>query len=182
MPEVWILGSSDYGAQVAAHFGLPYCFAHFITDGDGAAEALDIYRETYRPSPRHPAPHAAVAVWALAADTQREAERLFTSRALWRLGRDRGSYTALPTVEEAAAYPYSDREKARLAQIRNRAIYGTGAAVMAKLDSLAAELGAAEIAVITAVADKAARRRSYTLLAEAARLRPARDGTALAAE
>ena len=44
VPEVWILGSSSYGAQVAAHFGLPYCFAHFITDGEGAAEALDIYR------------------------------------------------------------------------------------------------------------------------------------------
>ncbi len=182
VPEVWVLGSSAYGAQVAAHFGLPYCFAHFITDGDGAAEALDIYREHYRPSSRHPAPHAAVALWALAADTQGEAERLFTSRALWRLGRDRGSYTTLPTIEDAIAYPYSDRDKARLDQIRNRAIYGTGEAVMAKIGSLAAELDAAEIAVITSVADKVARRRSYTLLAEAAQLRPARYGTALAAE
>src|SRR3954467_11380558 len=52
VPEVWMLGSSDYGAQVAAHFGLPYCFAHFITDGQGAAEAMDIYRRTFRPSAR----------------------------------------------------------------------------------------------------------------------------------
>ena len=44
VPETWILGSSDYGAQVAAHFGLPYCFAHFITDGQGCAEAIALYR------------------------------------------------------------------------------------------------------------------------------------------
>jgi luciferase family oxidoreductase group 1 len=180
-PEVWILGSSDYGAQVAAYFGLPYCFAHFITDGEGAAQALDIYRETYRPSERHPAPHAAIAVWALAADTEVEAERLFSSRALWRLGRDRGVYSALPTVEEALAYPYSEREQERVARIRARALCGTGKVVMERIASLAAELGAAEVAVITTVADKAARRRSYTLLAEAAGLRPANDH-ALAAD
>ena len=182
MPEVWILGSSSYGAQVAAHFGLPYCFAHFITDGEGAAEALDIYRDLYRPSPRHPAPHVAIAVWALAADTDTEAERLFSSRALWRLGRDRGSYSALPTVADALEYPYSDRERARVAEIRAHALCGTGAAVMAQIEALAAGLGAAEAAIITTVADKQARRRSYTLLAEAAQLRPASDGTALAAD
>ena len=49
MPEVWILGSSDYGAQVAAYFGLPFCFAHFITDGRGVEQALGVYREGYRP-------------------------------------------------------------------------------------------------------------------------------------
>src|SRR5215210_1727145 len=49
-PEVWILGSSDYGAQVAAYFGLPYCFAHFITDGSGADQAFALYRQNYRPS------------------------------------------------------------------------------------------------------------------------------------
>jgi luciferase family oxidoreductase group 1 len=173
-PEVWILGSSAYGAQVAAHFGLPYCFAHFITDGEGAAEAMDIYRDSYRPSELHPAPHAALAVWALAADTEAEAERLFASRALWRLGRDRGHYAALPTVEEAATYSYSDRERARIAQIKARALWGTGASVMQRIAALAAETGVDEVAIITTVAEKAARQRSYTLLAEAAELvRPA---------
>jgi luciferase family oxidoreductase group 1 len=180
-PEVWILGSSDYGAQVAAHFGLPYCFAHFITDGEGAAEAMALYRETYRPSERHPAPHGAIAVWALVADTNAEAERLFASRALWRLGRDRGNYTALPTVEEAAAYPYSERDLARIAQIKARALWGTGSSVMARIEALATECGVRDVAVITTVAEKEARRRSYTLLAEEARLRAAGD-VSLAAE
>ena len=49
VPEAWILGSSDYGAQVAAHFGLPYCFAHFITDGQGCADAIGLYREDVPP-------------------------------------------------------------------------------------------------------------------------------------
>jgi luciferase family oxidoreductase group 1 len=166
-PQVWVLGSSSYGAQVAAHFGLPYCFAHFITDGEGAAEAMDIYRHSYRPSERNPTPHGAVAVWALAAETQAEADRLFTSRGLWRLGRDRGHYAALPTVEEAEAYPYSDRELARVQQVRQRALCGTAPDVLARISALAAELGVSEVAVNTTVADKAARQRSYTLLAEA---------------
>ena len=180
-PEVWILGSSAYGAQVAAHFGLPYCFAHFITDGDGAAEAMELYRAHYRPSARPPAPHGAVAVWALAAPTEAEADRLFASRALWRLGRDRGHYAPLPTVEEAEAYPYSGRERDRVAQIRARALCGTADQVIGAIDALCDRLGAKEAAVITTVADALARRRSYTLLAEAARLRPA-DDVALAAE
>ncbi len=175
VPEVWILGSSNYGAQVAAHFGLPYCFAHFITDGEGAAEALDFYRESFRPSARLPTPHAAVAVWALAASTEAEADRLFASRALWRLGRDRGHYAALPTLDDAASYPYSEHDRARVAAIRARALCGTGPAVMAELEALAASLEAAEVAVITTVADKQARRRSYELLAAAARLAPADD-------
>ncbi len=58
LPEVWMLGSSDYGPQVAAYFGLPFCFAHFITDGRGVEQAMALYREGYRPSERHPTPHA----------------------------------------------------------------------------------------------------------------------------
>ena len=56
--EIWILGSSDYGAQLAAHFGLPYAFAYFFTDGQGVERALELYRSLYRPSERHPRPQA----------------------------------------------------------------------------------------------------------------------------
>ena len=55
-PEIWILGSSDYGAQLAAHFGLPYAFAYFFTDGQGAEVAMDLYRQRFQPSERHPRP------------------------------------------------------------------------------------------------------------------------------
>lgn len=164
-PEVWILGSSDYGAQVAAYFGLPFCFAHFITDGAGAAEALRLYREGYRPSAAHPEPWAGVCVWAMTAETQAEAAWHFRSRELWRLGRDRGVFTALPSPEEAAAYAYSDAEKARLERLRARALYGTPDVVGGRLRALAQELGVQEAAVLTTLHDPEARRRSYALLA-----------------
>ena len=166
-PEPWILGSSDYGAQIAAYFGLPYCFAHFITDGRGAAEALGVYRRTFRPSPQLAAPHAAIAVWALAAETEAKADRLFASRGLWRLGRDRGVYTALPSLEEADAYDYTEAERARIARMRETALVGTGERVAARLQATASELDVDEVAVLTTAHDPAARAHSYTLLARA---------------
>ena len=177
VPETWILGSSDYGAQVAAHFGLPYCFAHFITDGAGAAEALEVYRQTYRPSAAHPEPYAALCVWGMMADTEAEAEYLFTSRAMWRLGRDRGVYTALPSPEEAAVHPFSEAEAARMARMRRTAIYGTPAKVGTQLREMATALGVAEVAVLTTLHDPAARRRSYELLAAEFGLSAAGAGT-----
>ena len=166
-PEVWLLGSSDFGGQVAAHFGTPFCFAHFITDGEGCAEALGLYRELYRPSPRHPAPWSSVCVWALAAETEAEAERLFSSRALARLWRDKGVFAPLPSPEEAAAYDYSAGDRARLERIRARAIWGTPDVVAGRLRALAGELGVDELAVLSTCHDPAARRRSYGLMAEA---------------
>jgi luciferase family oxidoreductase group 1 len=173
-PEVWILGSSDYGAQVAAYFGLPFCFAHFITDGRGVEQALALYRDGYRPSARHPAPHAGICVWAMAAETPEEAARLFTSREMWRLGRDRGVFTALPSPEEAAAYTYSDGERVRIERLRARALYGTPDVVGARLRELGEAHGVEEIAVLTTLHDPEARRRSYTLLAKECGLEPVR--------
>ncbi len=180
VPEAWILGSSDYGAQVAAHFGLPYCFAHFITDGAGAAEAISLYRETFRPSARHPAPHASVCVWAVAADSAAAAERLYSSRALWRLHRDRGVFVAMPSPEEAEAHPWTEAERARADKLRARAFVGTGEEVAARLQRLADELGVQEVAVLSTAHDPAARRRSYALLAESFGLRA--EDVALAAD
>lgn len=165
-PEVWVLGSSDYGAQVAAYFGLPYCFAHFITDGRGAEQAMALYRDGFRPG-RIAAPHGALCVWALAAETEAEAWRLFRSREIWRLGRDRGVFAPLPSPEEAAAHSLSPAEETRVAQLRARAICGAPEQVAEKLRSLAAVHGVAEIAILTTVHDPAARRRSYALIAEA---------------
>jgi luciferase family oxidoreductase group 1 len=173
VPEVWMLGSSDYGARVAAYFGLPYCFAHFITDGRGAAEALELYRRNYRPSARHPEPVAALCVFALAAETEDEAERLFSSRALWRLYRDRGQFPALPSPEEAAAYPYSEGDRARIERMRSRMFFGTAERVAEMLAAVARDLNVEEIAVLTTVHDPAARRRSYALLAREFLLVPA---------
>ena len=165
-PQVWVLGSSDYGAQVAAWFGLPYCYAYFFTEGQGAAEALSLYRDTYRPSPANPHPYSAIAVFALAAGTQAEAERLFASREVWRAERERGRFVPLPSPEEAAGYPFTDAERARNAAIRERSAYGTPDVVRARLEGIARMHGVDEIALVTAVHDAGARRRSFHYIAE----------------
>ena len=165
VPEPWILGSSTYGAQVAAHFGLPHCFAWFISDGHGAAQALDIYRTGYRPSERFPQPIGAVCVWAICGETMAEAERLFSSRALARIWRDRGVFAALPSPEEAAAYSYSNAEKLRMERLREESIWGTPDIVAGRLQALADELQVEEMVVLSTAHDPAARRRSYSLLA-----------------
>jgi luciferase family oxidoreductase group 1 len=166
-PEIWVLGSSDYGAQVAAYFGLPYCFAYFFSDGQGAERALQIYRETYRPSARHPNPHSAVTVWAFAGETQEQADFYYQSRALARLMRDRGQYIALPSPETAAAFQVSDIERAQMARVKERAFSGTAPDVAGRIRSLAKELLVDEMVITTTAYDPAARRLSYTLLARA---------------
>jgi luciferase family oxidoreductase group 1 len=164
-PELWILGSSNYGAQVGAYFGLPYCFAHFITDGQGAKEALDLYRDTYQPSLRFPKPQAVLCVWALAAETEDEARRLFWPRAKWKLYRDRGAIPPLERAADAAAHPYTPEELSRIDSIRKASFVGSAATVAQRLLALAHECQIEEIAVLTWSDDPAARRRSYALLA-----------------
>jgi luciferase family oxidoreductase group 1 len=165
VPEAWILGSSNYGAQVGAFFGLPYCFAWFFTDGRGAPEALATYRQQYRPSARHPAPHSSICVWVLAAETRAEAERLFLPRALWRVLRDRNILLPLPTPEEAAAYDLAGVERAKIERMTERAFIGTAAEIAPRLRTLAAELAVDELVIVTWSHDPEARRRSYELLA-----------------
>ena len=171
-PAIWILGSSDYGAQVAAYFGLPFCYAHFIGDGRGAEQAFAMFRDGYRPSADNPVPHAAICVWAMAAETQEEAAYLFRSREMWRLNRDRGLFSALGSPEEAAAQTLSDGDQARLDRLRARSFYGTPDVVAGKLRALAAEYGVEEVAILTTLHDPEARRRSYTLLAKEFGLTP----------
>jgi luciferase family oxidoreductase group 1 len=169
-PQVWILGSSDYGAQVAAYFGLPYCFAHFISD-QGSEQITTMYRDGFRPQPGVPgrlaAPHAALGVFALTAETEAEAWRLYKSRELWRLYRDTGRFPPLPSVAEAEAYPFSPAERAHLDPLRAKALVGAPEQVRAKLAALAAAHGVQEVAVLTPCHDQAARQTSYRLLAEA---------------
>ena len=172
-PELWILGSSDYGAQLAAHFGLPYAFAYFFTDGLGVEQALDLYRRNYRPSERYPTPQATICVWALVAETEAEARRLALSREHSRVLRDIGVREALVTPEEAAAYPYTAAQQMKIESMRRKAFVGTGEQVREKLTALARELDLDELVVVTWSHDPAARHRSYELLAQAFGLQPA---------
>ena len=164
-PELWILGSSDYGAQLAAHFGLPYAFAYFFSDGQGADQALELYRRNYRPSERYPKPQPTICVWALAADTEAEAWHLLKTREHWRVGFQYGKREALIPPDEAAALPYTPAELGVIEALRRKAFVGTGTQVAQRLRELAAGLQLDELVVVTWTYEAAARRRSYELLA-----------------
>ena len=166
-PEIWVLGSSDYGAQLAAHLGLPYAFAYFFTDGLGVEQALSLYRQLYRPSERHPRPEATICVWALVAESKEAAQQHALSRERWRLDRQRGVLGALQEPEAIAARGYTPDEWPAVLATRRRALVGTAEQVAAKMHALAAELALDEIVVNTWAHDPAVRRRSYALLAEA---------------
>jgi luciferase family oxidoreductase group 1 len=165
-PQIWILGSSDYGAQLAAHFGLPYAYAYFFTDGRGTAEALALYRRHFRASADHPQPVATICVWALAADTEAEARRLLQTREHWRVGFEKGLRTPLVSPEAAATHRYSEAEQSTIQRLREQAIVGTAHQVASKLEHLAAAFGLDEIVINTWTHDPAARHRSYELIAQ----------------
>lgn len=164
-PNVWMLGSSDYGAQLAAHLSLPYAFAYFITDGQGADQAMHLYRNNFRPSEARPKPEAVICVWALAADTEEEAWRLFESRARWKMDRNLGRIDAILPPEKALR-DYSAGEQRALTELKVNALVGTAKKVVSKLRALAERLQIEEIVVITWTHDPVAQARSYELLAQ----------------
>jgi luciferase family oxidoreductase group 1 len=166
-PELWILGSSAYGAQVAAYFGLPYSFAWFFAESEMGAQALKLYRENYKPSARHPEPRSGICVWALAAETHEEAQYHYTSRARWQLYRDRGLHLVFESPEDAMAASYNEREEARIAELRKSAFVGTGPEVAERTHELADRLGVDEVAIVTWAHSQQARRDSYSELAKA---------------
>ena len=164
-PELWILGSSDYGAQLAAHFGLPYAFAYFFTDGKGTETALHLYRSLYKPSARHPAPQATLCVWALAADTDDEALHHALPRDRWRVDRMRGVFGALQAPADVAARAFAADELPTVEAMRRKAFVGSAARVGTMLRALAQQFALDEIVINTWAHDPAVRRHSYALLA-----------------
>ncbi len=172
-PEVWLLGSSDQSALVAAHLGTAFSFAHFIND-EGGAEVARAYAREFRPSALLAAPRTSVAVFVVCADTEAEALRLAQSRDLFIVRLYAGRSGRYPSVEEAEAYPYTPHERAIVAHARRRTIAGAPEQARDRLLALAAEYGAEELVVVTITHDGKARLRSYELLAQAFGLEEAR--------
>lgn len=165
-PELWVLGSSDYGAQLAAQLGLPYAFAYFFTDGQGAEQAIDAYRQLYRGSERHPLASPTLCVWALAADTEAEARHHALSRERWRVDRARGVLRPLPSPDVVAERGFTADEMLTVVPMRERGFVGSAAQVAQKLRALAERFELGELVVNCWAHDPAVRRRSYELLAE----------------
>jgi luciferase family oxidoreductase group 1 len=175
-PEVWLLGSSDYSAGLAAELGLPFAFAHFIS-GDATA-VTRMYRRHFRASARLPEPRVILCVAAIAAQTPEEAEVLARTIDLWRLRIRRGIDLPIPSRDEALAFPYSEYDREEIAHNRQRLVLGAPRAVRARLETLASAHEADEAMILTITPDYASRTRSYELLAEAFALTHALEETA----
>ena len=163
-PDLWLLGSSGTSARIAAERGLAFAFAHHISPLP-AVESLREYRATFRPSAYCAKPKTLIAVSAICAPADDEAEMLAkpVELALLRLGQ--GRRPPLTSIEDALAYPYRDHELEQVALNRGRLFVGTAAKVRGQLLDLAEATGVDEIMVTTITHDPADRIRSYELLA-----------------
>ncbi|MGE5526517.1 MAG: LLM class flavin-dependent oxidoreductase [Rhodospirillaceae bacterium] len=173
MPEIWLLGSSDYSGALAAKLGLRFAFAHFINANGGDVVMRD-YRTQYQPSALEPAPQSLLCVFVICAKTQAEAEQLAASINLRRLNMDYGINAPVPSAAEAAAYPYTPADLRRIAHHGRRLVLGTPDAVRARLMELKTESQADELMIITITGDYETRLHSYELIAHAFELQGAR--------
>ncbi|WP_017973699.1 LLM class flavin-dependent oxidoreductase [Actinopolyspora halophila] len=168
-PVVWLLGSSDYGAGLAASLGLPFSFAHHFASSN-TVPALELYRDSFQPSGVLDRPYAMVGAQVIAADTHEQALHLARPIALSMLRLRSGDPGRLPTPEEAASHELTEREQAFIDNWLAEAIYGTPETVREELDALGERTGADEIMITANIADRKAKLRSYELIAEAYRL------------
>jgi luciferase family oxidoreductase group 1 len=161
---LWILGSSHFGAVLAAELGLPYSFAsHFAPQQ--LSSALQIYRSRFKPSKQLGQPYAMVGVNVIAADTDDEARRLFTTQQMSFVNMFRGARSlSQPPIEDIESY-WSPPEKAQAMQMLARSIVGSPRTVAAGISALVTETGADELIVVSDVYEHAARLRSFEIIA-----------------
>jgi luciferase family oxidoreductase group 1 len=170
-PEVWLLGSSLQSAIWAAELGLPYAFADFINPA--GAESAQLYRRQFARSERSPVARVGVAVSAICAESDDEAQRLAASLRMAITLLHRGQLIAVPPVDKAERWLAGQGLQNGMPAGR-RAVIGSPTTVRAGLEEVARDYGAEELLVVTITYDHSARRRSYELIAEAFGLTPPR--------
>jgi luciferase family oxidoreductase group 1 len=166
VPDIHLLGSSGYSAKLAGLLGLPFAFAHHFS-AQNTVPALELYRESFRPSERLASPYAIVCVSVLCADTDDQARWLAGSGALSWLRLRAGNPGTLPSPEEAAAHPYTDRERQIVHDRLADQVIGDPETVAVGLAALQERTQADELMVVTVAHDPAARLRSFELVAKA---------------
>lgn len=164
LPPMWLLGSSDYGAQVAGYLGWPFAFAHHFSPGN-TMTALAAYRESFRPSERLKEPYAMIAASVLCADTDERAQFLAGSGRLSFLRMRTGRPGRSPSPEEAAAYQYTEMEKAAIRSWTSSHIIGSPATVEEGLRELLARTRVDELMITSGAYCHEERVRSYELVA-----------------
>ncbi|MEU9999621.1 LLM class flavin-dependent oxidoreductase [Streptomyces sp. NPDC050848] len=165
-PPIWLLGSSGFSARLAGTLGLPFAFAHHFS-AQNTIPALDLYRDSFRPSEVLDAPYALIGVAALANDDAKEARRQVLTGALSMLRLRTGRPGLIPTPEEAEAYPFSPTEREFVESWLANIVHGTPDEVRTGLDDLRKRTGADELMITANAHGGDARLRSYELIADA---------------
>ena len=165
---LWILGSSTFGARLAAKLGLPYAFAsHFAPDSLEAA--LQAYRAQFHASVQQASPHAMVGINIIAAETDAEAQRLATTQQMSFTDMFRGARgLSKPPIDDIETY-WSGAEKAQASHMLAFSVVGSKQTVREGLERLISMTGADELMIVSDVFDHAARLRSYEIIADIAR-------------
>jgi len=166
-PEVWMLGSSTYGAQAAAALGLAFAYAHHFATAADVDTALEVYRARFRPSPRRARPHVMVSASVLAAATREEAQHLAGPSRVMALSLRTGRLGPIVSPEAAAAVELSDLDRSLLDHLPGTQYAGTAAEVVADLEALVRCTGADELLLTATVRDPATRRDTLTRVARA---------------
>ncbi|MDO8359650.1 MAG: LLM class flavin-dependent oxidoreductase [Devosia sp.] len=163
---LWILGSSTFGAMLAAELGLPYAFAsHFAPDQ--LLPALELYRSRFKPSEQLARPYVMAGINIIAADTDREARRLATTQQMSFAGIFRGARgLSQPPIDDIDTF-WSLQEKAQVTQMLSRSVVGSPGTVRAGVDAFLVETGIDELMIVSDVYEHGARLRSYELIANA---------------
>jgi luciferase family oxidoreductase group 1 len=162
---LWILGSSTFGAQLAAHLGLPYAFAsHFAPQQ--MERAIQIYRETFQPSEQLKTPHVMLGFNMIAADTDEEAHLLASSLRRTFVNLRRGTPTRLAPPDLSFDEEILPHERIMLETILSCSAVGSAQTVKAKLEDFIGRTGADELILSAHIFDETARHRSYEIAAE----------------
>ena len=162
---IWLLGSSIYSAQLAAHLGLPFAFAsHFALPH--LTQALQLYRAHFKPSPALAKPYVMVGMNVCAADTDAQAKRLFTSVQQQWVNRIRGTPAAMPPPVDSMDGRWTEAEKISLEGNLGRTAVGSPETVGRAISAFMAETRADEIIMISQIYDQAARIHSYEVVAD----------------
>lgn len=165
-PEIWMLGTSEKSANLAAEQSLSYAFGHFMTSEDGP-EMVQQYRDNFYADKQEAGPYVTVAIEVVCAATTARAEKIASSSILWKVRQDQQASTHfIPSIEEAWSYPYSDEEQIMVDKIKQRMIIGNPSEVEAKLQALQNEYQADEWMIITITHDPHDKYQSYELIKE----------------
>ena len=164
MPDIWLLGTSEKSAKLAAKMGLPYAFGQFMSEKDGAKIIKD-YRETFQTQHKKQ-PKTLLTVSVICAETTEKAKEIAWSPLIWQIQTTSGTGKLVPSIEEAKQYKLSEREKQELKKLKSQMIIGNPKKVVQQLKALQKTYETDEIMILTITHSSEDRFNSYRLIAE----------------